>query len=205
MKTFILGGVLITLSACAPGTMPVANGSTSGAVSAPQTPGSAAPTLPEATATTAPTAGAITPPTTPTGGTASPQAPSTGTVQALARAHKLVLSMGNRFFSARGEQRQIRIEVQDDQGKVLSGEELSFDFSSSRPQDFSVDATGRIMAEVTDGYSDIIVRLQGSSLQASQLVSVSSPTASGGGGGGGAGNAAPPTQETVNGQVEFQF
>lgn len=202
MQRFFKAGLCLLLTACVPAQLPVTGG--------------ASPSVTEPTASVGPQSPTSTPsaaPVSPNGpgvtASASPalptEGPAQGTAQGLAQASKLVLSLGNRFFSAVGEQRELRIEVQDAQGRVLPTDGLTFAYSSSRPQDFSVDATGRVVAEVSDGYSDISVQLVGSALRVSQLVSVSSAGASSGGGGGGGGGAAAPTEENVNGQVEFQF
>lgn len=109
----------------------------------------------------------------------------------------LRLEAGNRFLSASGQ--RVSLRVLDHTGNPIDPSRLSF--FSSRPQDFSVDAQGQVQARVSDGFSTITVKLNGSNLTADQLFSVTSPT--GGGGGGGARTGLP--QENVNGQIEFQF
>ncbi len=125
----------------------------------------------------------------------APVSPTTPTLEGV---NQINVRIGNRFFSAIGQTSQLQVDLLDENGqRINSNAELSY--SSSRPQDFSVDGNGQVTARVSEGFSTIIVSLN--SLSATQLVSVSSPSS------GGSGSTAPPepTEENVNGQIEFEF
>lgn len=199
---------LLFLSACGP----APNGNSS--VSTPDAPASATPTQPDAnTATGAnvsvPTSSDPTP-THPVSTDATPDTSNPGTPAAtvdLSAATQVVVSVPNRFFSASGQTGQLNVQFKNANGQLVSVNGAGFSYSSSRPQDFRVDANGQITALVSEGFSTITVRVDGSDLSAAQLVSVSSPTSGSSGGGGSSSTNTPPapTQENVNGQIEFQF
>ncbi len=125
---------------------------------------------------------------------------STASVTDTSDLQALQLQVSKRFFSESGE--QVQLIVKDQNGNPIAPERLKF--VSLRPQDFSVDAMGNVRALISEGFATIRISVNGSSLSAEQLFSVSNP--SGGSSGGSESNIkAPPTQEKVNGQIEFQF
>ena len=96
----------------------------------------------------------------------------------------------DRFLDQQGENTTWAVELVDRNGSVVPVENVPLEWSSSRPEDFSVDAQGKLTALVSAGYSVIEVRVQGTSLEARSVINVSAGGA-GGGGGGGTSNAAP--------------
>ncbi len=130
---------------------------------------------------------------------------NTGTASSidLSQISQLELEAAQRFLSASGQSSKVSVRFKDATGNLLSLSNVSVNYSSSRPQDFRVSEDGTVTALVDEGFSDIIVTLPGSSLSAKQLFSVSSPT--GGSSGGSSNTNKQPTQENVNGQIEFQF
>jgi hypothetical protein len=212
MKTILLSALLLALAGCsampntpqttAPNTDSTSNTATSG----PGTPS------PSSSSTSSPAPGSNIAPLTPPdssvdagvgGATDAPPLPEGSNAVDLSNISQVVVGIGNRFFSARGESRPLQVQLKDARGQVIAPAGVTYSYVSSRPQDFSVDATGQVVAQVSEGFSSITVRLNGSDKQATQLVSVSN--AASGGGGGGSNASSAPTEEKVNGQVEFQF
>ena len=191
---------LASLLACVPANSPTPAPQVSPLPGASASPSSNTPTSspsPDAVAPTAqpnPSSSALPSPSG-AGASASP-----GTGEGAAAIEALRLETSTRFLSANGQ--RVQLNVRDQNGQPIAPERLSF--VSSRPQDLSVDAQGNVEARVNDGFSTITVRLKSSYLSAEQLFSVSSPL-SGGGGGSSNNTPAGPTQENVNGQIEFQF
>jgi hypothetical protein len=60
--------------------------------------------------------------------------------------------------------------------------EIPLEWSSSRPQDFLVDAEGNVQALVDYGYSEIIVKIVGTNYEARTVVNVNLGGSGGGGG-----------------------
>ena len=87
----------------------------------------------------------------------------------------------NRFFSGRGQTLQLTFEARDAAGNLLDGAPV--EWTSSRPQDFSITPGGLVTALVDDGYSEIQARV-GSTASAPLLLSVSGAAGSGGNGAG---------------------
>jgi hypothetical protein len=94
----------------------------------------------------------------------------------------LRLETGNRFLSGQGARAQFRAVLLDAAGQVLRAE-VPLQWQSSRPQDFSVDDQGQILALVGSGYADIQVRIPGTAFAASAVMNVSSFGRSGSSGG----------------------
>lgn len=97
----------------------------------------------------------------------------------------------NRFLNAAGETTQFAVYLIDRSGNRIL-QTVPLEWSSSRPQDFSIDASGKIKALVAEGYSEIVVRIPGSSFEARTVINVSSRGSGGGGGGGGETTPAAP-------------
>jgi len=116
----------------------------------------------------------------------------------------LELLISNPYLNAQGESLTLQPVLKDANGQTLNAADFPLAWFSSRPADFAIDATGKVTALVDYGYSQITLRVPGTALEASQLVSVTIPTGSGGGSVSG-GTTAGPTQEDVNGKIEFQF
>lgn len=136
--------------------------------------------------------------------------PGTGTTNNIniSQISRLELDAAQRFLSASGQSAKVTVRFIDANGNLLSLNNVPVSYTVSRPTDFRVSEDGTVTALVNEGFSDIIVTLPGSNLSAKQLFSVSSPSggSSGGGGGSSSGNTnTQPTQENVNGQIEFQF
>ncbi|MGV3526504.1 MAG: hypothetical protein ACO1RX_19960 [Candidatus Sericytochromatia bacterium] len=102
-----------------------------------------------------------------------------------------------RFFTAAGETASLQIELRDAAGQPVSGS-APLEWTSSRPDDFGVDATGRVTALRDQGFSEIGVRVAGTDLRARLLLSVSSNDSGGGGGSSGGDSSAPITVRSVS-------
>lgn len=87
----------------------------------------------------------------------------------------------NRFLNKRGESTQIIVTAQDAQGQAINIP-LPLSFRLSRPEDFSISPEGVITALKDFGFSDVLVEVQGTDLQARLNVSVSLPTSNSDGG-----------------------
>lgn len=112
----------------------------------------------------------------------------------------LELKVSNPYLDGMGETTQLQAVLKDRQGQALAPQKYPLEWLSSRPGDFSVDASGKVTALVEYGYSEITLKIAGTSLSAKQLLSVTTLTGSGG-----SGSAAKPTQEKVSGSVKFEF
>lgn len=88
----------------------------------------------------------------------------------------------DRFLGYEGESTRFAVIALDGEGRPLDTV-LPLEWSSSRPQDFSVDATGKLTALVRSGYSEIVVRVPGTAYEIRTIVNVSTGSSSGGGGG----------------------
>ncbi len=152
----------------APGSVPIAS-PTSGATASPL-PGSSSPT-PGTLPTPVPNPG---PSTTPV-----------STTVTLADGSKLILSLPTQFLSLSGQTVRIQAKILDPSGKAVSLETLKLLFSSSQPNQFSVDQNGLVTALVSSGSSTITVKVDGTQITATLQVSVSAQSSGGGGGGGG--------------------
>ncbi|MGV3523898.1 MAG: hypothetical protein ACO1RX_06705 [Candidatus Sericytochromatia bacterium] len=118
---------------------------------------------------------------------------------------RLVLTLPNRFLTDSGQSITVSAQLLDANGQPLPLNSLQLLYSSSRPQDFSISDQGVITSLVNDGYSTITVRINGTDLSASQLISVSALSSGGGGGGGGSTPRPTPTpQENVNAEIGFE-
>ena len=118
---------------------------------------------------------------------------------------RLELSLSQRFLDQLGATTRIQIRMFDAQGREVPVDPARLSFSSSRPEDFSVDASGLVKALKENGFAEIRVQLIGTDLSAVQLVSVSAADAAAGSGGGGGAPAPTPTPlEDLNVDVEFE-
>lgn len=172
------------LSACP--AQPTANGST---------PPTASP-APEASASSTPrptpTPGQTTPPEGETPGTPATGASATPTPTAMPGSFSLPANLSRIQFSAKndrfldqvGEQTQFQVELIDNLGQVIDAN-VPLEWTSSRPDDFSVDAEGHLTAKVASGFSTITVRIPGTNFEARTIINVIGGGSSGGGGGGG--------------------
>lgn len=95
----------------------------------------------------------------------------------------------DRFLDQQGETTHIRVELLDQLGQLIPIN-VPFAWTSSRSQDFSVDAEGNVTALVEFGYSTIEARIPGTSFRASSVINVNS--ADSGSGGSAAGRIAVP-------------
>ncbi len=125
------------------------------------------PTEGKAPASTAPVG-----PSSPGGST---QPNGTGTQPAQGNAQSSVanlrLNAASRFLSAKGESLKLQVELFDAKGQIVP-EQAGLVWSSSRPQDFSVDPSGKVTALTEIGFSEIGVRLSGTELKASLIINV---------------------------------
>lgn len=106
---------------------------------------------------------------------------------------------GNRFLTAIGQTARFEVLLVDALGAPIVAV-VPLEWSSSRPQDFAVDAQGNLTALVPEGFSTIVARIPGTSFQASVLINISSSNGAGGGarsGGGGGGGGAPANTPPV--------
>jgi hypothetical protein len=169
---------LVALAACQPlATTPVpvpsaVVSSTPQPVTTPDTPavGPVASASPSAAATPAPLP------------TSNPAAAAQASVT-LPDGSRLDISLPNRFFEDQGQTLQVSVKLFDAEGRELPLTGRKLVFSSSRPQDFSISEQGLITALTDIGFSEIQVRLEGTNLFASQLLSVSSASTFTSGGG----------------------
>ncbi len=94
----------------------------------------------------------------------------------------------NRFLNYQGQSTRFDVIAVDANGQVIQAV-LPLQWRSSRPQDFRVDADGKLTALVGAGYSEIVASIPGTDYEIRTIINVSTP--GGGGGGGGGGGAAP--------------
>jgi hypothetical protein len=115
------------------------------------------------------------------------------------------VEIAERFLNGEGDTTRFRVVGLDAAGQPLSGA-LPLSFTLSRPEDFRIDADGLATALKDFGFSEVIIRVIGTDLEARTILSVSLPsTYSGGGGGGGGGSTPsdpPPTHSAV-GSVDY--
>jgi hypothetical protein len=105
------------------------------------------------------------------------------------------------YLDKKGEVVNLQPVLKDAAGQPLNTVDFPLEWLSSRPADFAVDATGKVTALVEYGYSEITLRVPGTDLAVKQLLSVTELIGSSSGGSSSFG----PTQENVNGTIEFQF
>lgn len=118
---------------------------------------------------------------------------------------KLLIILGNRFLDSVGQTLQLQVSLTDANGQPLPLDSLKLSYSSSRPQDIAITPQGLITALVDQGFSEISVRIDGTEIQSSQLISVNSLESYSGGGGAGPKKSEPPTQtQQVTAEVEFE-
>lgn len=89
----------------------------------------------------------------------------------------------DRFLNQKGESTRIQVELVDSLGNLIPVE-VPFTWTSSHPQELSVDAEGNVTALVEFGYSTIEVKIPGTQFEARTVVNVNSVNSGGGGGGG---------------------
>jgi len=82
----------------------------------------------------------------------------------------------NRFLDGQGASVRLGVELRDAAGQVLPGQ-VALTWTSSRPESLSVDATGQVTALVDHGYTEIRVRVPGSSFEAATIINVNSTSA----------------------------
>lgn len=120
----------------------------------------------------------------------------------LAQIARLDLKFSSRYLENQGETQQLQVQLLDANGNPLNLGSVPLEYRSSRPNDFSVSENGLVTALVDYGYSNIQVSL--GDLQVSQLFSVDAGGSSSGSGNTSGSNAGP-TEENIQGTVEFQF
>lgn len=207
MKPWLVG-VSICLCACAPqvvnSTQNPPQTSAAASVLPTSRPTAAMPSSPSATPSVMASSAA----------SVSPQPTASPITQPMPSANQLIsrleLRASRTYLSAQGESSQLDVLAFDAQGQAVNPSGLDFQFVSSKPQQFSVDARGRVTALVDHGSAEIQVSLNGTSQKAVQLITVARSSGSAGGGGSSGGSApesspTPPTQEQINGQIEFPF
>lgn len=117
----------------------------------------------------------------------------------------LTITANPRFLKNVGDTSQIELIAKDSQGKTLDISTLQLSWSSTRPEDFSVNQQGMATALTDDGYSDITVTEISTGLSAATLISVfnsdlytsSSPKSSGG-------SSSTTPKQTVNAETIFE-
>ncbi len=154
---------------------------------------------PETSATPAPTVSATPNPsesalTITPAPTSNPGAQGEATVQ-LPDGSRLVVSLPNRFLDQKGQSVQLNIRLVDASGNNIDLGSNRVVFSSSRPQDFSITDEGLIVALQDNGFSRITARIDGTDIEATQLISIASTVVGGTSSSGGGFNnvAATPT------------
>lgn len=83
---------------------------------------------------------------------------------------RLSIATPQRYLDGEGKQAQLQVIAQDTDGNNIPLTRLQLNFTSSRPQDISVDANGRVTAHNDFGYSYIQVSVQNQTAQT--LISV---------------------------------
>ncbi len=158
--------------------------------------------MPVASATPVPDSTSI--PITPAP-TSNPGAQGEASVQ-LPDGSQLRVTLPNRFLSGRGQSVQLDIRLIDANGNEVDLGNNRITFSSSRPQDFSINEDGLVIALQDNGFSRLTARIEGTDLEATQLISVASTIV---GGTSSSSNFAtstptPPPASTVNVNVELE-
>lgn len=191
----LLASVLaLSLSACGPAPLvqPEASplpGASNGPLQSP----SASPVASASPLSPAPSASPSSAPpaaSTPVPGPAQPPATAGPPVASLR------LQTAQRFLSGIGQQTRLQVEALSADGSVLP-QPAGLEWTSSRPQDLSVDATGLITALVDEGFAEIAVSLPGSGISSTLLISVSSPNSAGSGSSSGSGGSSRSTAFTA--------
>lgn len=100
------------------------------------------------------------------------------------------IAVTERFLNGRGETTRLVVTGLDAQGQPLTGA-LPLSFSQNRPDDFSISPDGVVTALKDFGFSEVVIRVVGTPLEARTTLSVSLPStysggSSGSSGGGGA-------------------
>lgn len=85
-------------------------------------------------------------------------------------------------------------------GETLDPVKYPLQWSSLRPADFSVDATGKVTALVENGYTIVYVQVPGTSLTAQYQLSITTVESGGSGA-----SSAKPSSEKISGSVKFEF
>lgn len=100
-----------------------------------------------------------------------PDAEETTQAISLPDGSQLALSIPNRFFSTVGQTQALKVTLKAPNGQPISLDTLKLRFRSSRPQDFSIDDQGKITALTDNGFSEISVQIEDTTLSITQLVS----------------------------------
>lgn len=116
----------------------------------------------------------------------------------------LVLNTALRYLSAAGETAQLSFTAKDKDGNPITLTSDMLSFSSSRPQDFSVDSNGLVKALVAEGFSDITVTDKQSGLSATILLSVQDPDLYSSSGGGSSSSTPSTATQKVTAEVGFE-
>lgn len=85
--------------------------------------------------------------------------------------------LGKAFLEAEGQSTEFKAILKDADGQVLNSADFPLEWLSSRPQDFSIDNSGKVVALTDYGYTYVTVRVKGTDLEYRQLLSVNSPLA----------------------------
>ena len=181
------------LSACPSGSSNPTQQPTPGVSPSPSA--SSEPPNPQSSASVTPVPNASASPGTPSDGEPTPVPSGQGGADFVLPANVVGIrfdNKNNRFLNQKGGSTTFAVEFIDSNGKAVALNNVSLEWSSSRPQDFSVDANGKLTALVEAGFSTIEVRVKGTQLDARSVINVASGS-SGGGGGGGGGNSTSPT------------
>jgi hypothetical protein len=194
-KKFSLFFLASCLLACTPQTPSVSSSPTPSSSIAPPEVGSPAP---QSTAT--PTAPITAPTTAPALSPSQPVAIATGKPgQDLSLIQSISIEASKRFLDGQGESVVLKPVLKDAAGQTLNSADFPLQWFSSRPTDFSVDASGKVTALVDYGYSMISLKIPGTNIEAQQQLSVNAIASSGGG------SAPKPTRESISGSVKFDF
>lgn len=106
---------------------------------------------------------------------ATPVAMPSATTSLPAGLAGLRLEADNRFFVAKGQSMRLRVVLLDADNREIPAA-VPLIWSSTRPQNFSVDASGLVTAVVEDGFAEIVVQVRDTGFEARLLVSVTSST-----------------------------
>lgn len=91
----------------------------------------------------------------------------------ISRIKSLKIKTNSRFLTKDGESRLLEVELLDQNGNTLPTTEGVIQWSSSRPQDITIDSNGLITAQTGLGFSQVTARVVGTSLSDSILFDVS--------------------------------
>ena len=128
----------------------------------------------------------------------------------LDKVKSLVISMDTYYVAYNGTPVSLRVLLKDENQKSLFFSPVPFAYSSSRPEDIRISASGELHALKPFGFSEITVSLVGTSLQTKHLFNISTASQSSGGGGGSSTNSPSPIPsatpvEQIQASVNFQF